>query len=61
MIEMNQPLVSFQSKFARQLHKNEAMRRRNPLATYKRTHQQMGIELNEPRKQRDYNQQNGLQ
>ena len=37
------------------------MRSRPPLATDNRTHQQMGIELNEPRHQIDYNQWNSLQ
>ena len=56
--EDNKSLQPFQSNFARQLHESEVMRRRPSLATDNRTHQQMGIELNEPKHQIDYNQRN---
>ena len=59
--EDNKPLLPFQSNFARQLYESEVMRSRPPLATDNRTHQQMRIELNEPRHQIDYNQRNSLQ
>ena len=59
--EDNKSIQPFQSNFARQLRESEVMRRRPPLATDNRTHQQMGIELNEPRHQIDYNKRNSLQ
>ena len=59
--EMEESSVpSFQSNFARQLHKNEVMSRIPPLATDNKTHQQTGIEINEPRQQIDFSQRNVL-
>ena len=48
MEETNKPILPYQSNFARQLHENEVMQRRNQVATQNRIQSQMEIAYNEP-------------